>query len=145
MWEYSKSGSPNSFNSFLKAGSGNCDQMAGAAAAIVKEQGGNAAVWQMPGHIFALVGGPRRGFTSTTYDFSESIFRDAWVADPWAGITCKAIEYKQLLKDKMAEWSKDGKELFTVDWSRNPPESMWLDPLDQRWMRNIDQPKRFSY
>jgi hypothetical protein len=145
MWEYSKSGSPNSFNSFLKAGSGNCDQMAGAAAAIVKEQGGNAAVWQMPGHVFALVGGPRRGLTSTTYDFSESIFRDAWVADPWAGITCKAIEYKQLLKDKMAEWSKDGKELLTVDWSRNPPEDVWLDPLDQRWMRNIDQPKRFSY
>ncbi|NWD79149.1 hypothetical protein HX891_02085 [Pseudomonas reactans] len=144
IWEYDKIGAPNYADIVLKTGAGNCDQMARAAAEIIKESGGDASVWAMSGHVFTVVGAPT-GLNARTIDFSEPKWANAWIVDPWAEIECKASEYVTRLKQKMDEWQRAGKELLIVNpsppggapqWS-SPNEPFWLDMLvkeEKEWL-----------
>lgn len=125
-----KVASPAYANSVLKFGAGNCGEMAEAAAQIIKKSGGDAKTWYVHGgdHAFTVVGGPASAGKSTV-DFSEAEWKDAWIVDPWAEISCKASEYTGLLKRKMAEWSANGREIYTSgDW-RSPLYPEWVDGL----------------
>lgn len=144
IWEYDKIDAPNYADIVLKTGAGNCDQMARAAAEIIKESGGDASVWAMSGHVFTVVGAPT-GVNARTVDFREPKWANAWIVDPWAQIECKSSEYVSRLKQKMDEWSRAGKELLVVNpavagagpvWAR-PNEPFWLDMLikeEKEWL-----------
>ncbi|WAT26942.1 hypothetical protein [Pseudomonas sp. GXZC] len=147
IWEYDKIGAPNYADIVLKTGAGNCDQMARAAAEIIKESGGDASVWAMSGHVFTVVGAPT-GLNARTIDFSEPKWANAWIVDPWAEIECKASEYVTRLKQKMDEWQRAGKELLIINpsppggapqWT-SPNEPFWLDMLvkeEKEWLYKV--------
>lgn len=125
-----KVSSPDYINSVLKFGAGNCGEMAEAATQIIKKSGGNAKTWYVQGgdHAFTVVGGPAPAGKSTV-DFSQAEWRDAWIVDPWAEISCKASEYTGLVQKKMAQWSAKGQEIYTSgDW-RSPLYPKWITEL----------------
>lgn len=125
-----KVASPAYANSVLKFGAGNCEEMAEAAAQIIKKSGGDAKTWYVHGgdHAFTVVGGPASAGKSTV-DFSEIEWKDAWIVDPWAEISCKASEYTGLLRRKMDEWDAKGLQIYTSgDW-RSPRYPEWVDGL----------------
>ncbi|MGE8150022.1 hypothetical protein ACQKP5_02090 [Pseudomonas vancouverensis] len=137
IWEYSRIGAPNYADIILRTGAGNCDQMAWAAAKIIEASGGTATIWNMPGaHTFTLVGVPR-GTATKTINFSEPVFKDAWIVDPWAEISCKASEYITLLEFKMISWNLDKKQLLMTDWLSPTPASDWKSPEDPLWIAQI--------
>lgn len=133
IWEYDKIDAPNYADIVLKAGAGNCDQMARAAAEIIKESGGDASVWAMQGHVFTVVGAPT-GLDARTIDFKEPKWADAWIVDPWAEIECKASDYVDHLKRKMDEWSSAGKELFIANPSTPDAPPQWTSPKAPFWL-----------
>ncbi|RKS27630.1 hypothetical protein BJ917_0484 [Pseudomonas sp. WPR_5_2] len=142
LWEYSRIGKPNYPETILKTGAGNCDQMAYVSAAIVLNNGGDASLWKMPGaHAFTVVGIPM-GTYHSTHDFSEPEYINAWVVDAWADICCPASQYMEKLKDQMAKWSGEGRQIIATDWAATPPVTRWMDPMDKNWIEKvIDGPK----
>ena len=145
IWEYDKIDAPNYADIVLKTGAGNCDQMARAAAEIIKESGGDASVWAMQGHVFTVVGAPT-GLDARTIDFKEPKWADAWVVDPWAQIECKASDYVDRLKRKMDEWSDAGKELFIANPSTPDVAPQWTSPKEPFWLDMlIKQEKEWLY
>jgi hypothetical protein len=114
IWVQSKTDSPDYADVILRTGAGNCDQMAWAAKKIIDESGGIAEIWQMPGHTFTVVGVPS-GTIGKTVDFSEPAFKDAWVVDPWGGISCPANEFIVHLDLRMSVWQAEGKMLLAPD------------------------------
>lgn len=74
--------------------------------------------------------GPRparsKGFVGPEWD-------QAWVVDPWAGITCRAADYPAQFKARMQEWSQSGRRILISDGG-TPPRSVWSDPMDPRWI-----------
>jgi hypothetical protein len=137
IWEYSRIGAPNYADQILRTGAGNCDQMAWTASKIINESGGTATVWGMPGaHTFTVVGVPR-GTVVKTVDFSEPAFKDAWVVDPWAEISCPASEYVMRLDLQMNLWEAEGKMLLMTDWLSPNPAQGWKSPTDPLWMAQI--------
>lgn len=128
---------------FIKSGAGNCDQMAATAWAVVNANGGSAHVWKTPGHSFTVVGGPPPGPTASTMDFSEPSFSNAWVVDPWLGLTCRASDYKTEFASKLAEWSAEGRKISGYDKKGN---FQWFDPTDPHWRDPaVDGPKKLDY
>lgn len=137
LWQYSNK-TPGSYQLLLKTGAGNCDQMAAVAAHIILESGGSASVWRMPGaHTFTVVGIPQRETVASSIDFREPEFSNAWVVDPWANINCPASEYMEKLKDRMAQWSVEGRQIIATDWKANPPVTRWMDPMDDAWIEKV--------
>lgn len=131
-WLYTRTGAPNYSQMVLKTGAGNCDQMAKVAVDTINASGGNARIAQVKGHTFAVVGGPpgqprSKGFTGPEWD-------EAWVVDPWAGISCKAADYPAQFKARMQEWSQSGRRILISDGG-TPPRSVWSDPMEPRWIR----------
>lgn len=104
--------------------------------------GGTASLWKMEGaHTFTVIGIPM-GTHHSTIDFSEPEYRNAWVVDPWADISCAASEYMEKLKDQMARWKADGRQILATDWKANPPALRWMAPTDKAWTdKVIDGPK----
>ncbi|MNF94071.1 hypothetical protein D3C84_767700 [compost metagenome] len=141
IWEYERMGAPNGARVMMKTGAGNCDQMAAAAAIIVCMSGGGADLWSMPGHVFTVVGGPAKGTVSSTIDFSESAFRDAWVVDPWADIICQAKDYKDELANRMRFWSSEGRKVITTHGKPPNLVTEWLAPTDKIWTDRLEEPK----
>ena len=142
-WLYDKWGpmSPNQFTQYmetvLKTGAGNCDQMAYASAKIIEENGGKARVMGMPDkHSFTVVG---ETFPSTkTVDFSEPEYKNLWISDPWAEISCPAPEYIKRFKDKMLEWKARGKMI-------RGNNGVWIHPDDSAWLNGtLNSVKTFS-
>lgn len=116
----------NRSDMILKAGAGNCGEMALLSRDIIKKSGGNAYEWAASdAHAFTVVGGPS-GLPAATVDFSEPEWTDAWVVDPWAGIASPAREYTQKLKAVMTQWERDGIKI--VDGNKT------ISPLDKDWM-----------
>lgn len=130
-WLYTRTGAPNYSEMVLKTGAGNCDQMAKVAVDTINASGGDARIAQVKGHTFAVVGGPpgqprSKGFVGPEWD-------QAWVVDPWAGITCRAADYPAQFKARMQEWSQSGRRILISDGG-TPPRSVWSDPMDPRWI-----------
>lgn len=130
-WLYTRTGAPNYSEMVLKTGAGNCDQMAKVAVDTINASGGNARIAQVKGHTFAVVGGPpgqprSKGFVGPEWD-------EAWVVDPWAGITCRAADYPAQFKARMQEWSLSGRRILISDGA-TPPSSVWSDPMEPRWI-----------
>lgn len=119
----------------LKFGAGNCGEMAEAAGEIIKKSGGQASTWFVDGgdHVFSVVGGPSAAGKSTV-DFSETEWKDAWIVDPWADISCKASAYVGALRKKMAEWAGNGQEIYT--------SGAWRSPLYPKWMNELTTLKK---
>ncbi len=130
-WLYTRTGAPNYSEMVLKTGAGNCDQMAKVAVDTINASGGSARIAQVKGHTFAVVGGPpgqprSKGFVGPEWD-------EAWVVDPWAGITCRAADYPAQFKARMQEWSLSGRRILISDGA-TPPSSVWSDPMEPRWI-----------
>lgn len=130
-WLYTRTGAANYSEMVLKTGAGNCDQMAKVAVDTINASGGSARIAQVKGHTFAIVGGPpgqprSKGFVGPEWD-------DAWVVDPWAGITCRAADYPAAFKARMQEWSQSGRRILISD-AGTPPRSVWSDPMEPRWI-----------
>ena len=124
-----KAGS-ESVKTTLQFGAGNCGEMAEAAEQIIKKTGGNAQSWYVDGgdHVFTVVGGPSSAGRSTI-DFSEPEWKDAWIVDPWAEISCKASDYTRLLVNKMHEWFVRDQQIWT--------RGNWRDATDATWVRDL--------
>ena len=116
--------------SALKFGAGNCGEMAEAATQIIRKSGGRAQSWYVDGgdHMFTVVGGPPSAGKSSV-NFAQAEWKDAWIVDPWADISCKASEYTGLLRKKMSEWHANGLEIFTNGGWRNPTYPQWINEL----------------
>ncbi|MGY2376751.1 hypothetical protein ACW9IB_19815 [Pseudomonas sp. SDO524_S393] len=130
-WLYTRTNAPNYSEIVLKTGAGNCDQMAKVAVDTINVSGGHARIAQVPGHTFAVVGGPpghprSRGFAGPEW-------ADAWVVDPWAGITCPARDYPARFKQRMQEWSQSGRRILVSD-GKTPAQSVWSDPMTPSWI-----------
>lgn len=136
IWSYNRIESPEAEDLILRTGAGNCDQVAWTAKKIIDESGGIADVWTMPGHAFTVVGVPR-GTIAKTVDFSEPAFKDAWVVDPWGGISCPAYMFTIRLDLEMMAWKSEGRMLLAPD-SLNPNGPMvWESPTDAEWINDI--------
>lgn len=113
----------------LKAGAGNCGEMALLSRDIIKKSGGNAYEWKASdAHAFTVVGGPS-AIPAGTVDFSEPEWADAWIVDPWAGIASPAREYTQKLKEVMTQWERDGIKIVEGNKPISPLEKNWMDAL----------------
>lgn len=130
-WLYTRTNAPNYSEIVLKTGAGNCDQMAKVAVDTINVSGGNARIAQVPGHTFAIVGGPPGSPRSQGFTGPE--WADAWVVDPWAGITCPAVDYPARFKARMQEWSHSGRRIL-ISNGKTPPQSVWSDPMTPRWI-----------
>jgi hypothetical protein len=120
----------------LKAGAGNCGEMSLLSKDIVTKSGGRAYEWSAgDAHAFTVIGGPLER-PPATRDFSEAIWRDAWIVDPWTDIACPASEYTGRLKAVMTEWQASGLKILDGPKGRmDPTDPDWLDQL-------INQPKQ---
>ncbi|WP_348748101.1 dermonecrotic toxin domain-containing protein [Pseudomonas rhodesiae] len=127
---------PNRGDMILKAGAGNCGEMSQLSKAIVTKSGGRAYEWAAGNaHAFTVIGGPVER-PPATRDFSEAIWRDAWIVDPWTDIACPAHEYTDRLKAVMTEWQASGLKIVDGPTGRmDPTDPHWLDQL-------INQPKQ---
>ncbi|NWA70067.1 hypothetical protein [Pseudomonas reactans] len=130
-WLYTRTGAPNYSEIVLKTGAGNCDQMAKVAVDTINASGGHARIAQVKGHTFGIIGGPPGQPSSK--GFGEPEWADAWVVDPWAGITCPASQYPAQFKARMQEWSNEGRRILISDGG-TPPRSVWSDPMEPRWI-----------
>ena len=76
----------------LKIDAAHCGELARAAAKRTLAYGGYAEVWKIEGqdHAFAVIGRPPE---QSTVDFKT--WKDIWIVDPWAEVTCKAPDYIQ--------------------------------------------------
>lgn len=100
----------------MQKGAGNCGEMSGSAAQIVKMSSPGTAVAQyrignQGAHAFALTGAPATRFVAGQGNAVDLLNApaDAWVMDPWAEIVCPAREYPRLFKEKMHVWDLEGK------------------------------------
>jgi hypothetical protein len=134
-WLYTRTGAPNYSEVILKTGAGNCDQMARVATDTVNASGGFARIAQVQGHTFSVVGGPASQPNLLTAGFAEPEWADAWIVDPWAGITCPANEYHGQFAQRMQEWSDEGRQILIGDGG-TPPRHVWSDPMDPRWIQS---------
>ena len=118
-------------NNILKFGAGNCGEMADAAAAVINKSGGYAQTWHVHGgdHAFVVVGGPTSVTGTSTVNFSEAQWKDAWIVDPWAEISCPASAYTGRLKKNMADWDSKGLKIYTSGGWRSPVYPKWIREL----------------
>lgn len=114
----------------IKAGAGNCGEMAALSRETVINSGGRAYEWYAgDSHAFTVVGGPAVKPTGSI-NFTEPQWADAWVVDPWAGIACPASEYTQKLRQTMNKWAADRWVIRTsTDEAMRPTNQQWLDAL----------------
>ena len=80
-------------------------------------------------HAFAIVGlhlaGKTHGFKYpqdivTLTPKERLTMHDAWVIDPWINEFCTVADYKFRFQEKMADWSKKGKQIWV--------NGSWIDP-----------------
>ncbi|UII74190.1 hypothetical protein LVW35_13850 [Pseudomonas sp. HN11] len=117
-------------NIVIKAGAGNCGEMAALARETIINSGGSAYDWYAgDSHVFTVVGGPPVK-PKGSINFTEPQWADAWVVDPWAGIACPASEYTQKLQQIMSKWAADGWVIrIGTDQAMSPTNQKWLDAL----------------
>ncbi|WP_438867287.1 hypothetical protein [Pseudomonas sp. L1(2025)] len=120
----------NRSNLILKAGVGNCGEMALVSKDIITQSGGRAYEWQASDdHIFTVVGGPSE-LPPGTVDFAGEAWKDAWIVDPWADIACPAREYTRRIDEVMTQWARDKVRIRTgQNQFISPRDNNWLDAL----------------
>lgn len=113
----------------LKAGAGNCGEMALLSKDIIEKSGGSAYEWKASdAHAFTVVGGPST-LPQGTVDFSEPAWADAWIVDAWADIVCPASQYTQKLSEVMKRWSREKLKILEGGKSIDPLDPTWLEKL----------------
>lgn len=125
----------------LTSGAGNCGEMAQVTSYIIKQSGGEAKIWStaQEGHVFTVIGGPDSAVERATVDFAEPEWKDAWIVDPWAGITCEAKDYTRMFERRMAQWEREGKTIWT---SRSfGITGTFESPLDDAWIAEFREAK----
>lgn len=117
-------------NLILKAGVGNCGEMALVSKDIITKSGGRAYEWHASQeHVFTVVGGPSE-LPAGTVDFSDPVWKDAWIVDPWADIACPAREYTRKIDEVMTQWARDKVRIRTgPNQFISPRDKNWLDAL----------------
>lgn len=129
---------PNTLSSgktAVKAGAGNCGEMAALSREMISNSGGRAYEWHAgDSHAFTVVGGPTT-IPQGSVNFAEQPWADAWIVDPWAGIACPAAQYTRELEQTMGKWAKDG-------WTIRAGTQEAMSPTDQQWLDTlIREPK----
>ena len=118
---------PETGRTVVKAGAGNCGEMAVLSRQVINNSGGRAYEWYAgDSHAFTVVGGPSTK-PQGSVTFSEPQWADAWIVDAWAGIACPAPEYTQKLEQTMGKWAADG---WTIRNGTNPA----MSPTDKQWL-----------
>lgn len=114
----------------IKAGAGNCGEMAALSREIINRSGGRAYEWfASDSHAFTVVGGPSIK-PEGSVNFAEPQWADAWIVDPWADIACPASEYTQKLEQTLQKWTKDGWKIMAgANDAMSPTDTQWLDTL----------------
>lgn len=116
-------------NQVLKAGAGNCGEMARVSKDVIVKSGGRAYEWSASDtHVFTVVGGPTK-LPQGTIDFSGPAWADAWIVDPWADIACPAREYTQKVKEVMARWERENMKILEGGKPISPLDKTWMDAL----------------
>ncbi|PFG72035.1 hypothetical protein DM05_2414 [Pseudomonas poae] len=116
-------------NLILKAGAGNCGEMALLSKDIIEKNGGSAYEWHASdAHAFTFVGGPST-LPQATVDFSEPAWADAWIVDAWADIVCPASQYTQKLSEVMKRLSRENVKILEGGKSIDPLDPTWLEKL----------------
>lgn len=116
-------------NQILKAGAGNCGEMARVSKDTIVKNGGRAYEWKASdAHVFTMVGGPSE-LPQGTIDFSGPAWADAWIVDPWADIACPAREYTQKVKEVMARWERENLKILVGGKPISPLDKTWMDAL----------------
>lgn len=114
-------------NLILKAGAGNCGEMALVSKDIITKSGGRAYEWHASQeHVFTVIGGPTE-LPAGTVDFSDAAWKDAWIVDPWADIACPAREYTRKIDEVMTQWARDKVKIRTG-------QNQFISPRDQNWL-----------
>lgn len=122
----------------LKAGAGNCGEMAALSQEIINRSGGRAYEWfASDSHAFTVVGGPSIK-PGASVNFAEPQWADAWIVDPWAGIACPASEYTQKLEQTMQQWAKDG-------WIIMATPTDPISPTDPQWLQTLTREPKEPY
>ncbi len=121
--------SENYSTQVLKAGAGNCGEMARISKDIITKSGGRAYEWNATGaHVFTIVGGPAQ-LPAGTVDFAGPAWADAWIVDPWADIACPAREYTQKVQAVMTRWERENLKILEGGEPISPLDKNWLDTL----------------
>jgi hypothetical protein len=119
----------NNADLFLKSGVGNCFEMSSLAKDIVNNSGGRASVWGASvDHAFTVIGGPNN--PRPTIDFSEDVWKDAWIVDPWAGIACPARDYTKAIETAMKDGEAKGIRI-------NTGGEETISPMDKDWIEGL--------
>lgn len=119
----------NRTDMILKAGAGNCGEMALVSKDIITKSGGRAYEWHASdAHVFTVVGGPPF-LPSGTVNFSEAAWADAWIVDPLADIACPAREYTQKLREVMTQWERGNMKIIDGGSPMSPLDRNWMDAL----------------
>ena len=117
----------NHSNLILKAGVGNCGEMALVAKDIITKSGGRAYEWHASQeHVLTVIGGPSE-LPAGTVDFSGDAWKDAWIVDPWADVACPAREYTRRIDEVMTQWARENVKI------RTGPKQ-FISPRDQNWL-----------
>lgn len=113
----------------LKAGAGNCGEMALLSRDIVKKSGGHAYEWKASdARAFTVIGGPAT-LPAGTVNFAEAAWADAWIVDPWADIACPARLYTRKLDEVMTQWERANLKIMDRGNLMSPLDRTWLDKL----------------
>lgn len=128
--------------SIIKAGAGNCGEMAALSREIINNSGGRAYDWFAgDAHAFTVVGGPTIK-PGGSVDFSTPQWTNAWIVDPWMGLACPASEYTQKVEQTMKKWAADGWTISSgADTTMSPLDPQWLDAL----VREPKEPYSHAY
>lgn len=120
---------PVDYSRVLAEAAGNCQEMAGAAARLVRLNGGFAQLYCVDdkgSHAFCLVGQPPMT-ASDAVNFSD--YAGYWVVDPWAGIICPAGHYTMQFHAKMHKWRSVNKQILD--------HGQWIHADNEEWLNAV--------
>lgn len=110
-------------------GCGNCGEMSGAAARLLRRSGVQASIYAVDyegSHAFTLVG---QVPDQATDHVGLTDYGGCWVVDTWAGIVCPAPGYCETFLRKMDAWAKRGKKILHGGHCINANDPDWLDAV----------------